>query len=85
MHLQAAMKVDVPLNEPMEGVGIVDLEDSYLDVLKKEVNDNLLESTHGILVDIERLSGLVDFAKVTKQMDPLTAIFADHSITKSWL
>lgn len=74
------MKVDVPLAEPMEGVGTVDLEDSYLDTLKKEVNDSLLESTQGILVDIERLSGLVDFVKFSKQMDPLSSIFADYSV-----
>ncbi|MPC43011.1 hypothetical protein E2C01_036646 [Portunus trituberculatus] len=60
----AVMKVDMQLPEPMEGVGTaVDLDNTYWDVLKEEVNDNLIESTNNILMDVERLSGLVDFAR----------------------
>ena len=76
------MKVDVPLAEPMDGVGTVDLENSYLDILNTEVNDSLLKSTHNILTDMERLSGLADFAKVSRQMDPFSSIFDEYSAMK---
>ncbi|KAG0714628.1 hypothetical protein GWK47_013754 [Chionoecetes opilio] len=78
----AAMKVDTPPAEPMEAAATGDLDDSYLDVLKEQVNGNLLESTHNILSDMDRLSGLMDFARFSKQMDPLPSIFGECCKTK---
>ncbi|KAK8380532.1 hypothetical protein O3P69_016845 [Scylla paramamosain] len=82
----AVMKVDMQLPEPMEEVGTAtDLDNTYWDALKEEVNDNLIESTHNILMDVERLSGLVDFARVSRQLDPLSIFddFTSYRATKS--
>lgn len=68
------MKIDLPSSEPMEGVGTVNLEDTYSDTLIGEANDNPQGLTHNILMDTERLAGLVDFAKVCLKEDPVTAL-----------
>lgn len=86
------MKIDLPFSEPMETAGTVNLNDSYFDTLIEEANDSLLEPTQNILVDTERLANLADFAKISLQMDPVSALFKEvdsssqeHQETDWWL
>lgn len=81
---QAVMKIDLPSLDPMEGVGTVDLEDTYFDTLAGEVKDSLLGPTQNILIDIERLTGLTEFAKITLQDDPVTTLFQETDNMDIW-
>lgn len=58
----------------MEGVGTVNLEDSYFDTLLGEANDSPQGLSHNILTDTERLAGLAEFAKVSLKANPVTAL-----------
>lgn len=58
----------------MEGVGTVNLEDSYFDTLIGEAKDSPQGLTHNILMDTERLAGLAEFAKVSLKENPVTTL-----------
>ena len=78
--------MDMQLPEPMKVVGTSeDLDNTYWDVLKEEVSDNLIDPTHNIVLGVERLSGLVDFARVSRQMDPFSVFddFTSSRVTES--